>query len=99
MATCLRYPCFLTAERLWTAEQLARVQRWGEVEQRWESLTEREREVLLLMAAGKSNNEIAQALSVTVWTVSFHISNILKKLGVASRVEAAVWAKEHGIIS
>jgi len=87
-------------EHLWTAEQLARVQRWQtEVEQRWESLTEREREVLLLIAAGKSNKEIAQALKVTAWTVGFHVSNILKKLGVESRVEAAVWAKEHGIIS
>jgi len=47
-------------------------------------LTRREIEVLRLVAEGLSNREIAQALSVTVWTVSFHISNILKKLGVAS---------------
>jgi len=87
-------------ERLWTAEQLARVRRWREeVERRWESLTGREREVLALVAAGKSNKEIAQALSVTVWTVSFHVTNILKKLGVASRVEAAIWAKEQEIVS
>jgi two-component system nitrate/nitrite response regulator NarL len=69
------------------------------VEQRWEGLTRREREVLALVAAGKSNKEVAQALKVTAWTVGFHVSNILKKLGVESRVEAAVWAREHGIIS
>jgi len=86
-------------ERLWTAEQLARVRRWQEeVERRWESLTEREREVLRLVVVGKSNKEIAQILSVTVRTVDFHVSNILKKLGVASRVEAAMWTKEQGVI-
>ncbi|MDH7475685.1 MAG: response regulator transcription factor, partial [Anaerolineae bacterium] len=62
-------------------------------------LTKREMEVLRLVAEGLSNKEIAQALKVTAWTVGFHVSNILKKLGVESRVEAAVWAREHGIIS
>ena len=85
-------------ERLWTAEQFARAQRWREeVQGRWERLTEREREVLALVAAGKSNKEIAQALSVTVRTVEFHVSNVLGKLGLTSRVEAAVWAREHGL--
>ncbi|MEO0248262.1 MAG: winged helix-turn-helix domain-containing protein [candidate division WOR-3 bacterium] len=61
MATCLRYPCFLTAEQLWAAEQLARVQRWREeVEQRWKSLTERERGVLALVAQGQNNREISE---------------------------------------
>jgi DNA-binding NarL/FixJ family response regulator len=62
-------------------------------------LTEREVEVLQLMAKGLSNKEIAQTLSVTVRTVDFHVSNILKKLEVTSRVEAAVWAKEQGVAS
>ncbi|MBC7227313.1 MAG: response regulator transcription factor [Thermoflexales bacterium] len=61
-------------------------------------LTEREQEVLRLVAEGLSNKEIARALSVSVRTADFHVSNILRKLGVASRVEAAVWAKEHGIV-
>ncbi|MDY7041962.1 MAG: response regulator transcription factor [Chloroflexota bacterium] len=62
-------------------------------------LTEREMEVLRLMAEGLSNKEIAQKLQVTRRTVEFHVSNILKKLGAASRVEAAMWAKEQGMVS
>jgi len=85
-------------ERLWTAEQFARAQRWREeVEERWNALTEREREVLALVTAGKSNKEIAQTLSITVRTVEFHVSNVMGKLGLTSRVEAVVWAKEHGL--
>jgi DNA-binding NarL/FixJ family response regulator len=85
-------------ERLWTMEQFTRARRWQEeVEERWSALTEREREVLALVAAGKSNKEVAQALNVTVRTVEFHVSNILGKLGLTSRVEAAVWAREHGL--
>jgi RNA polymerase sigma factor (sigma-70 family) len=83
-------------ERLWTTEQFARAQRWREeVQELWERLTEREREVLALVAEGKSNKEIAQALKVTERTVEFHVSNVLGKLGLTSRVEAAVWVKEH----
>ena len=52
-----------------------------------------------MVAKGLSNKEIAQTLSITVRTVDFHISNILKKLEVTSRVEAAVWAKEQGVAS
>jgi len=66
----------------------------GEIPQ----LTEREREVLLLMAEGLSNKEIAVKLKVKERTVEFHVGNILRKLGVASRVEAVVKAKERGII-
>ena len=83
---------------LWTATQAACVQRWREeVEQRWSALTEREREVLALVAAGKSNKEIAQALQVTERTVEFHVGNILGKLRLTSRLESAVWVKEHGV--
>ncbi len=55
-------------------------------------LTEREREVLALLSAGRSNPEIAQALFISAKTASVHVSNILAKLGVASRVEAAAVA-------
>ena len=61
-----------------------------------DGLTEREVEVLRLLAKGYTNARIAQELGVGERTVGFHISNILKKLEVTSRVEAAVWAKEHG---
>ncbi len=81
---------------LWMPEQLARIRRWqAEVAQRRESLTRREREVLRLIAGGLSNKEIAQQLSITVRTADFHVSNLLRKLGVLSRVEAAVWAVEN----
>ena len=61
-------------------------------------LTERELEVLRLVARGLSNKEIAHELKVKKRTVEFHVGNILRKLGVASRVEAAVWAKEQGVV-
>lgn len=53
-------------------------------------LTERERSVLTLLAAGKSNKEIARALLITPHTAKAHVSRILHKLGVESRTEAAV---------
>ena len=61
-------------------------------------LTERELEVLRLLAEGLTNREIAQTLDIVERTVSFHVSNILEKLDVLSRVEAAMWAKDQGII-
>lgn len=81
---------------LWTTAQLARAKRWiAEVAEVRESLTDREREVLSFVAAGMGNKEIAQRLVVTVRTVDFHVSNILRKLDVVSRVEAATWAQAH----
>jgi DNA-binding NarL/FixJ family response regulator len=83
---------------LWTRDQRARVRRWrATVAEVRDRLTPREGEVLRLVAAGLSNKEIAQALAVTVRTVEFHVGNLLKKLNVVSRVEAAVWAKEQGL--
>ena len=58
-------------------------------------LTAREREVLELIAAGKSNREIAKALLLAEKTVKTHVSNVLMKLGVADRTQAALWAVRH----
>ncbi|HEY0604375.1 MAG TPA: LuxR C-terminal-related transcriptional regulator, partial [Herpetosiphonaceae bacterium] len=57
-----------------------------------DTLTAREREVAALVARGYSNREIAQALTVTVKTVEAHLTRILAKLGVASRVQVAICA-------
>ena len=60
-------------------------------------LTEREREVLALVAAGRSNPEIGRALFISTKTASVHVSNILAKLGVSGRVEAAAVAHRLGV--
>jgi DNA-binding NarL/FixJ family response regulator len=60
-----------------------------------EPLTEREREVLRLVARGHSNKEIAGLLDITERTARTHVSNILGKLDLASRTQAALWAIEH----
>ncbi len=61
------------------------------------SLTEREREVLRLIADGRSNREIARALVLSEKTVKTHVSNILMKLDLADRTQAALWAVRHGM--
>jgi two-component system nitrate/nitrite response regulator NarL len=62
-------------------------------------LTEREREILQHLSAGKSNKAIALALSISHDTVKLHVRHILSKLGLTSRVEAAVFAVEHRVAS
>lgn len=61
-----------------------------------ESVSEREREVLILLAHGLSNKEIAQRLYLSVRTVEGHLANIYDKLGVHSRTEAALYAVRQG---
>jgi DNA-binding NarL/FixJ family response regulator len=58
-------------------------------------LTVREREVLNLIAVGRSNREIAKTLTLAEKTVKTHVSNVLMKLGVADRTQAALWAVRH----
>ncbi|MFE9247315.1 response regulator [Streptomyces sp. NPDC007088] len=61
------------------------------------TLTDREREVLALIADGRSNREIARALVLSEKTVKTHVSNILMKLDLADRTQAALWAVRHGM--
>src|SRR5216684_1913533 len=63
-----------------------------------EQLTEREREILTLVARGASNRQIAENLYLTEGTVKNHMSNILGKLGVRDRTQAALKAKELGLV-
>jgi two-component system nitrate/nitrite response regulator NarL len=60
-------------------------------------LSPREQDILKLIAAGSSNKEVARALGVAESTVKIHVQHILRKLGLSSRVQAAVYAIEHGL--
>jgi NarL family two-component system response regulator LiaR len=60
--------------------------------------TAREREVLLEVARGLSNQEIADALGIGVKTVKTHVSSLLSKLGLYDRTQLAVWAHTHGVV-
>ncbi|MFY1670442.1 response regulator [Plantactinospora sp. WMMB334] len=66
---------------------------------RLESLTEREREVLTLIAGGLSNTEIAQHLHVTLGTVKTHIGRVLSKLGARDRAQLVIAAYESGLVT
>jgi DNA-binding NarL/FixJ family response regulator len=83
-------------EVFFSGEQRARARCWREeVGARWESLTEREQEVLRLLAEGLDHAAIAEALCVMPRTVEYHVTNTLSKLDVASRLEAVAWVHQH----
>jgi NarL family two-component system response regulator LiaR len=75
------------------------VQATRPTEQPWLELTEREKEVLNLVVQGQSNQQIAEALVISVATVKAHVSSILSKLQVSSRAEAIAYALKHKIVS
>ncbi|NOU93877.1 response regulator [Paenibacillus sp. LMG 31456] len=63
-----------------------------------EDLTDREMEVLRLIASGKSNQDVADDLFIGIKTVKFHVTNILAKLGVEDRTQAAIYAFKNGLV-
>lgn len=63
------------------------------------ALTPREREILVLVAQGKSNRDIADALVISERTARTHVSHVLTKLGLTSRTQAALWAVREGLIA
>jgi two-component system, NarL family, response regulator LiaR len=78
---------------------LQEISRPGKEKPTTDPLTERELEVLRLISKGLSNKEIASALFVAEWTVRTHVSNILGKLHLASRTQAALYALRAGLAS
>jgi two-component system, NarL family, response regulator LiaR len=83
-------------EILFTAEQFDRVRRWNSTEgKKWESLSRRERETIKLLVQGFDNSQIAAKLGISERTAIFHVTNLLQKLNVESRQQAAAWAIKH----
>jgi DNA-binding NarL/FixJ family response regulator len=89
-------------ENIWTREELRRVtgalatpRLSDDIEV---PLTRRESEVLRQLAHGLTNKEIAQALGISYETVKEHVQHILRKVGVADRTQAAVWAVRKGLV-
>jgi DNA-binding NarL/FixJ family response regulator len=80
-------------------EAAARLMREVRVPESPEELTGRETEVLVGVARGQANNEIARALFVEERTVKGHVSSILRKLGFKSRTQAALYAVRTGLVN
>ena len=62
-----------------------------------DELTDREREVLSLLAAGLQNKQIARRLEISEKTVKAHLTSVFRRIGVADRMQAALWAQERGL--
>lgn len=84
-----------------TDEKVARrlLERWRRGPSQHDSLTNRERDVLRLLATGLSNKQIAQRLGVGLRTVEGHVSSVFAKCGVRSRTEAALYAVSHRLVA
>jgi len=83
---------------LFTQEQCRRARDWREnVQAVWEMLTQREQDVLRLVAEGLSNRDIGERLGIAEKTVGKHVSAVLDKLGLNSRTEAALWQRNAGL--
>ena len=86
-------------ERLGAAPDLARLKRPRAPDnRRGHGLTDRECEVLTLVAAGKTNRQITRRLGISEHTAARHLSNILDKLGVTTRTAASAFAHTHNLV-
>jgi DNA-binding NarL/FixJ family response regulator len=84
-------------EILFDKDQIERARLWRQaIGSKWSSLSNREKEVLQILTEGADNYGIAASLNVTIDTVEKHLTNIYKKLGVKSRMEATLWWLEKG---
>lgn len=84
-------------ENLVDESQQVRAHRWREeIERKWSSLSDREKEILRLVAIGATNKFISRELMICSKIVDKHVEKINKKLGTTSRIEAALWGQEHG---
>ena len=82
-----------------TPQAAARLMQVVSVPESPEALTERETDVLRLLAQGQANKQIARSLNIAEKTVKVHVSNILSKLGVQSRTQATLYAIRIGLVS
>jgi DNA-binding CsgD family transcriptional regulator len=89
---------FPSLARLLVSDYLQKTEHTGGAGRGFEALTDREREVLALIAQGRSNQEIADALVISIKTVNRHRENIMAKLNLHSRVELVRYAIEKGLI-
>lgn len=78
--------------------EITRLSRHRRVREEWETLTDREMDVLKLMAQGRSNKEIARNLTISEKTVKNHITNIFRKLQVDDRTQAVLFAIKHHLV-
>lgn len=87
---------------LWSREKLRRMSgsmsRSGEAPPAEITFTKRERDVLVLLASGQTNREIAEQLGISAETVKEHVKHLLTKIGVTDRTQAAIWAVRNGMI-
>ena len=85
-----------SGENLFDEKQKTRASRWREeVEKKWNSLSEREKQVLRLLTEGTNNKDISLKLQISSKTVDKHLEKIYQKLGVSSRAQAVNWGVEH----
>ncbi|MBD7908743.1 response regulator [Sporosarcina gallistercoris] len=81
-----------------TVKMMAKMRSGGSDQPLHEELTQRELETLLLLAQGKSNQEIADELFISLKTVKTHVSNVLSKLEVQDRTQAVIYAFHHKLV-